>query len=58
MTKSVHFSAALRKSLHIKDCVVVEAVDLEPVSNGKFPANREKNREFPNMRLADSSEDS
>ena len=28
------------------DCVVADAVDLEPVSRDKFPANREKNREF------------
>jgi hypothetical protein len=28
------------------DCVVADAVDLEPVSASKFPANREINREF------------
>jgi hypothetical protein len=28
------------------DWVVADAVDIEPVSDPKFPANREKNREF------------
>jgi hypothetical protein len=28
------------------DCVVAGAVHVEPVSTPKFPANREKNREF------------
>jgi hypothetical protein len=28
------------------DCVVADAVTVEPVSDLKFPANREKNREF------------
>ena len=28
------------------DCVVADAVAVEPVSTPKFPANREKNREF------------
>ena len=28
------------------DCVVADAVAVEPVSAPKFPANREKNREF------------
>ena len=30
----------------LADCVVADAVDLEPVSSAKFPANRENNREF------------
>jgi hypothetical protein len=30
--------------------VVADAVDVEPVSAAKFPANREKNREFCNFR--------
>jgi hypothetical protein len=30
--------------------VVADAVDLEPVSTAKFPANREKNREFRRIR--------
>jgi hypothetical protein len=28
------------------DCVVADAVQVEPVSTAKFPANRENNREF------------
>ena len=28
------------------DCVVADAVAIEPVSAARFPANREKNREF------------
>ena len=28
------------------DCVVADAVQVEPVSSAEFPANREKNREF------------
>ena len=28
------------------DCVVADAVQVEPVSTAEFPANREKNREF------------
>jgi hypothetical protein len=32
------------------DCVVADAVTYEPVSIPKFPANREKNREFFNFR--------
>jgi hypothetical protein len=31
------------------DCVVADAVAVEPVSTTKFPANREKNREFFNF---------
>jgi hypothetical protein len=34
------------KSLLVADCVVADAVAVEPVSTPKFPANREKNREF------------
>ena len=33
------------------DCVVADAVTYEPVSILKFPANREKNREFRQIRL-------
>jgi hypothetical protein len=31
------------------DCVVADAVQVEPVSTPKFPANREINREFFNF---------
>ena len=34
------------KSLLVADCVVADVVVVEPVSGAKFPANREKNREF------------
>jgi hypothetical protein len=30
----------------LADCVVADAAQVEPVSPAKFPANREKNREF------------
>jgi hypothetical protein len=33
------------KSLFVWDCVVADAVAVEPVSASKFPANREKNRD-------------
>jgi len=39
----------LAKSLDVgenRDWVVADAVTVEPVSTAKFPANREKNREF------------
>ena len=45
------FSAADRKSPEIQDCVVADAVQVEPVSTPKFPANREINREFRRIRL-------
>ena len=32
-----------------KECVVADAVAIEPVSAPQFPANREKNREFCNF---------
>jgi hypothetical protein len=32
------------------DCVVADVVIVEPVSNAKFRANREKNREFCHIR--------
>jgi hypothetical protein len=35
-----------RKSLFVWDCVVADAVAVEPVSASKFPTNREKYREF------------
>ena len=34
------------KSLLVADCVVADAVQVEPVSTPNFPANREINREF------------
>jgi hypothetical protein len=43
-----------RKVSVIRDqgnCVVADAVPYEPVSIPKFPANREKNREFRRIRL-------
>ena len=36
------------------DCVVADAVTYEPVSPAKFPANREINREFRQIRLLDA----
>ena len=36
----------VRKSPVAQECVVAHAVTCEPVSRWKFPANREKNREF------------
>ena len=41
-----HYSGHLGKSLVVRDCVVADAVTVEPVSASEFPANREKNREF------------
>jgi hypothetical protein len=35
-----------RKSPFVGDCVVADAVAVEPVSASYFPANREINREF------------
>jgi hypothetical protein len=34
-----------------RNCVVADAVLIEPVSTPKFPANREINREFRRIRL-------
>jgi hypothetical protein len=34
----------------LRECVVADAVDLEPVSSAQFPANREINREFRRIR--------
>src|SRR6516162_2385315 len=52
-TKCVHKSPPVRgdshrtgKSPFVQDCVVADAVAVEPVSQVKFPANREINREF------------
>jgi hypothetical protein len=45
-----------RKSLVAQDCVVADAVQVKPVSTPKFPANREKNREFFNFELICSSD--
>jgi len=39
-------STATGKSLRPQERVVADAVAVEPVSTVKFPANREKNREF------------
>jgi hypothetical protein len=36
----------LQKMCRFEGCVVADAVIIEPVSILKFPANREKNREF------------
>jgi hypothetical protein len=36
------------KSLFVWDCMVADAVAVEPVSQVEFPANREINREFAN----------
>jgi hypothetical protein len=36
--------------------VVADAVQIEPVSTGKFPANREKNREFYIITVSVASE--
>jgi hypothetical protein len=38
------------KSLRLRGCVVADAVVVEPVSEGRFPANREKNRDRPAKR--------
>jgi hypothetical protein len=48
-TKTHQFDAirtAPGKSLFVWDCVVADAVAVEPVSAWKFPPNREKYREF------------
>jgi hypothetical protein len=37
---------ARTKSVKLLRRLVADAVDVEPVSNPEFPANREKNREF------------
>jgi hypothetical protein len=39
-------SRGFRKSPVARDCVVADAVVVEPVSTPEFPANREINREF------------
>ena len=43
---SAAFSRKVSASGDLGDCVVADAVTVEPVSIVKFPANREKNREF------------
>jgi hypothetical protein len=40
------FSREVSENAKFRECVVVCAVRYEPVSGGKFPANREINREF------------
>ena len=45
-----NFGAKTLKSKRHKMRMVAEAVTYEPVSIPKFPANREKNREFFNFR--------
>src|SRR6186997_3048506 len=40
------------KSRGSKECVVADAVAIEPVSASQFPANREKNREICNSGAA------
>jgi len=50
-------AAYSRKVSGIRDsgnCVVADAVQVEPVSASKFPANREINREFRRNRLLDA----
>ena len=44
------YSANHGKSRLAPECVVADAVAFEPVSTLKFPANREKNREFHQIR--------
>src|SRR5665213_3719900 len=39
-------SRGFRKSLVAQECVVADAVAVEPVSAAKFLVNREKNRDF------------
>ena len=39
-----------RKRIHVLECVVADAVAVEPVSTPEFPANREINREFRRIR--------
>jgi hypothetical protein len=46
------FSAVSGKSTCSKDCVVVDAAPIEPVSPPKFPINREIDREFCRFRLS------
>jgi hypothetical protein len=40
----------------IKEDVVADAVQVEPVSTAKFPTNREKNREFCRIAVSIASE--
>src|SRR6476469_5711390 len=50
-------AACSRKGSVIRDlgnCVVADAVQVEPVSTPKFPANREINREFRQIPLLDA----
>ena len=54
-------AACSRKVSVIRDsrnCVVADAVQLEPVSAAEFPANREKNREFSRNRDIGHARDS
>ena len=46
----------LRKSLVVRDCVVADAVQVEPVPTAKFPANGEENREFYRIAVSAASE--
>ena len=43
-------SVLARKSPVARECMVADAVVVEPLSTAKFPANREKNREFCQIR--------
>ena len=45
------FSLQPGKSLRLRERVVADVVLIERVSTLKFPANREKNREFREIRL-------
>jgi len=40
------YSSETEKRQFVSECVVVDAARIEPVSHGKFPANREIYREF------------
>ena len=45
-----------RQSPVVRDCVVADAVAVEPVSTPKSPANREKNREFCKIATSGAAE--
>ena len=54
---ATRFLAAKSRLRAVRDgMVAADAVAVEPVSTAKFPANREKNREFFNFGLARDSE--
>ena len=45
----MRFDNLVKYDCKIKEGAVADAVTYEPVSIPKFPANREKNREFPKI---------